>query len=192
MTSTPRNPGSRTLGLAALAIVAGLALASCASGPTTPTESDEPQPSASSSSSASSGADGLEYPMFYDPSMLDQWAGARDDLEAGLDGFASDCTAQASNESDDCHAALFDLLGQVNGLKQLWFTFDNSEWDGGEYSGLEALKPTRDATLVASESGSAWSGSCAAAGGSEECVALAEAFLGDLDTLGADFAAWTR
>lgn len=189
MTFTPR-----TLGLAALTIVAGLALAACASGPSTPTGSDEPQPSTTSSSSSGSsgGADGLDYPMFYDPSMLDQWAGARDDLQAGLDGFAGDCTAQDSNETEDCHAALFDLLRQVNGLKQLWLTFDNSEWDSGDYTGLEALKPTRDATLVASTSGSEWSGSCAAAGGSEECVALAEVFLGHLDQLGTAFAAWPR
>jgi hypothetical protein len=36
------------------------------------------------------------------------------------------------------------------------FAFDNGDWESGEYSGLVALKPTRDATLAASNSGSAW------------------------------------
>jgi hypothetical protein len=179
------------LGGAAIASVSVLLLASCGGAPaTTSDESSDPQPSVSASASGSGGAADLDYPMFYDESMLGQWADARDSLTSGLDAFAADCTAQDTNESDDCHAALFDLLRQVNGIKQLWLTFDNSDWDGGTYSGLEALKPTRDATLVASESGSAWSGSCAAAGGNEECVAEAEVFLGDLDTLGTAFAAW--
>lgn len=189
MTSTRRIPS--LLGALATAVAAAAILAACAGqGPATTEGSDpQPTPTADSGQNGQSAAD-LDYPMFYDASMLDQWSAARDELATGTADFEGSCSADETATSDDCHAALVDLLRQVNGLKQLWLAFDNSEWDSGDYSGLEALKPTRDATLAASESGSDWSGTCAAASGNEACPPLAADFLGELDALNQAFAGW--
>ncbi len=174
----------------AIASVALLAACGAPSGPAS--EPDEPSPSASADSGQS--AADLEYGLFYDESMLDDWASARDSLAENTAAFEADCTIETANDaSTECSAALFDLLREVNGVKQLWLTFDNSEWDDSSLTGLAALKPTRDATLVASDSGSAWSGSCSTSFESTpECVTLAEQFLTDVKAVNSAFAAWPK
>jgi hypothetical protein len=186
-------PARSTFVLPAVTLAVLLALTGCGSA-TPSTGASDPGPAATSgpAPSGETAAD-LEYPMFFEDSMLDTWDGHRTQLADQHAAWLAECTvADADDPDGDCKAGLQELLVTVNTLKQDWFAFDNGDWDSGEYSGLEALRLTRDATLVASESGATWSGSCLYAGGSDECTAAAETFLADVDALDSAFAEWPR
>lgn len=178
---------ARAAALGALILLPAL-LVGCA---TAAPDVDEPVPGETSAPPAGGGADDLDYGIFFEPAMLDEWAGQRDALAAATEDWNASCEpADTSDPNGDCNLDLQQLLRDVNDLKQTWQTFDNSEWDDTSLSGMVALKPTRDATIAASESGGAWSGDCAYAEGGDDCIEAAGAFVGDLETLNTEFAAW--
>lgn len=139
------------------------------------------------------GADELDYPFGVDTAWLDALDADRAELAAASGDWYASCTvSQAVDPAHPCDIALLELLKSVNGLKGQWFAYDDSDWQSGEHSGLEALAPTRAATATASQSGSDWADLCTYVAGNEECPDLAESFLLDLDALNQTFAEWQR
>jgi hypothetical protein len=191
MDVTSRNRTALAIA-ATLAVAATILLAGCAGGEP-PAGSADPGSTPSAGAPSGATAADLDCPLFYEESMLDTWDGLRTSIADQTTAWQADCTVESTDDpAGDCNAALFELLRTVNGLKQAWLAFDNSDWDSGEFSGLIALDPTRDATTVASTSGSAWSGSCTTVAGNPACADLVDAFVADLDGLNASFAQWRR
>lgn len=177
----------RAAALGALLLVPAL-LVGCAGG--APDVAD-PTPDQTDAPPSGPNAADLDYGLFFEPEMLDDWAAQRDALATQADAWAAACEpADTVDPNGECNLDLQQLVRDVNGLKQTWLTFDNSEWDDTSLSGMVALKPTRDATLAASESGGTWLNDCAYSTGGEECTAEAEAFVSDVEALNTEFAAW--
>ena len=149
----------RALVLAAIA--ASLLLAGCSSPSPSPAESGGTTPVPPSEPTVVSLAD-LEFP-YESSDWLDTLDANRAVLVDWNETYVADCTADLAGSADspECTEGILTGLQAVNGVKTSFdFSFDNADWDGGAYSGLVALAPTRDAIQTASDSGSAFIDSC--------------------------------
>lgn len=110
--------------------------------------------------------------------------------------FSESCTAELAGSADspDCTEGMLVGLQSVNAIKTSFdFSFDNADYDSGDYSGLTALVPTRTAVQTASDSGSEFIDTCyyvPGGDGSGACVGTAQAFLDDVDAVVAELATW--
>jgi hypothetical protein len=177
--------------LAVLAAAAAtLLLAGCTPSAPAPTDST-PTPTAAPVVSLGD----LEYP--YDsPETLDSLATARADLETFYGDYIGSCTAAdaASGEQDDCLEGLLTTLQKVNGVKTV---FDFSPWGpddfaSGDFSGLNALKPTVDAIQAASDTGSDVIDHCYYVPGGDGCEAEVQGFLDSTEAAIGAMESWER
>ena len=183
--------------LVLVAIAASLLLAGCSAASPSPTDpssdpSSDPAPAPSEPTVVSLAE--LEFP-FESSDWLDTLDANRAALVEWNESYAADCTAElaGSAESPDCTEGILTGLKAVNGVKTSFdFSFDNADWDGGAYSGLVALSPTRDAIQVASDSGSAFIDTCYYVPGQDGCVATGQKFLDDVAAAVEVTATWER
>lgn len=175
------------------AIAATLLLAGCSS-PSTPDPADPGGPTTAPEPTVVSLSE-LDFP--YD--STDWIAAIGENRQAVLDwqeSFSADCTAELAGSADspDCTEAMLTGLQAINAVKTSFdFSFDNGDYDSGDYSGLTALVPTRTAVQTASDSGSDFIDTCyyvPGGDGSGACVAPAQTFLDDVDAVVAKLATW--
>jgi hypothetical protein len=136
----------------------------------------------------------LEFPI-ESGDWLDSLDANRSVLVDWNETYGADCTADLAGSADspDCTEGILTGLQAVNGVKTSFdFSFDNADWDGGAYSGLVALAPTRDAIQTASDSGSAFIDTCYYVPGQEGCAAKAQTFLDDAAAAVEVTATWER
>jgi hypothetical protein len=175
------------------AIAASLLLAGCSAASPSPVEtSGDPAPAPSEPTVVSLAE--LEFPF-----ESGDWLDGLDENRAALvewnESYAADCTAELAGSADsaDCTEGILTGLKAVNGVKTSFdFSFDNADWESGDYSGLVALAPTRDAIQTASDSGSDFIDTCYYVPGQDGCVAKAQAFLDDAAAAVEVTATWER
>lgn len=173
------------------AAAATLVLAACSSptpAPVDPDPTTAPEPTVTSLA-------GLDF-----PNGLTEWlaplAEHKAELIAWHDQFSNDCTAELAGSADspDCTEGMLTGLKAVNAIKTDFdFNVSDDDWASGEFTGLEALASTHDATLAASGSGSDFVDTCyyvPGGDGSGACVAPAQTFLDDVDALVVELATW--
>ena len=134
------------------------------------------------------------------PNGLTEWLGPLDahkgELLAWRAQFGADCAAEmaGSAESPDCTESMLTGLKAVNAIKTDFdFNIGEADWDSGEYSGVDALKSTRDTILTASGSGSDFIDTCyyvPGGDGSGTCVETARTFLDDVEAVATELATW--
>jgi hypothetical protein len=128
----------------------------------------------------------LSYPVLIDPeTSVPRWRELGEDFSAQLAAWDAACSPEEILDDDACREDLAAFITTVNSVNQEWLSMDNSEWDSGDYSGLVALEPTRDATIAARASYEEWGGSWA-----DDAPAEATAFHTDLTALDEAFTAW--
>jgi hypothetical protein len=134
----------------------------------------------------------LDYPFLVEPeTAIPSWRSRADLLEGQLLAWNAECTPADATYGTPCTTALDHIRLTVGDIFQQWWALDDANWESGEFSGLVALKPTRDATLAARDSGRAWAEACEGIhADAEECEAGATAFHADVTTLSAAFSAW--
>lgn len=180
----------RALVLAAAA--ATLVLAACSSPAPDPVD---PGPSESPSEPTVVSLSELEFP-FDGENFAASLVDGKAQLQDWRDTFAADCTAELAGSADspDCTESMLTGLQKVNGIKTTFdFSYDNADWDSGDYSGLVALADTREGVQVPSASGSEFIDTCyyvPGGDGSGECVATAQTFLDDVDGFLQIMASW--
>ena len=164
----------------AATVLAPVLLAGCASAPT------DPIPVEQDGGTGATDPLTLSYPPLTDAATaVPRWRGLGEDFSEQLASWDAACVPADVATDDACDAGLDLLVATVNGIHQEWWALDNANWESGEYSGLVALTPTRDATLAAKESGGALS-----CDSDDFCVAAAEAFHADPTALDGAFTAW--
>ena len=128
----------------------------------------------------------LDYPVLTEPATaVPRWRDLGEQLSEKLATWESDCPDVDVVNDDACRVGLVSFVVDVNAIHNEWLSLDDSNWESGEYSGLVALEPTRDATLAARASYEVWGGSW-----SSDAPAEAEAFHADLTALDEAFTAW--
>jgi hypothetical protein len=173
------------------AVAAGLLLAGCSSPSPDPAE---PTPDAPEEPTVVTLSE-LDFP-FDAEGFVGGLADAREGFEGWYDAYFAECSAEDAGgaASPDCTEGVLTGLQQVNAIKTVFdFSYDNADWDSGEYSGLEALVGTRDQTQTASDAGSDFIDTCyyvPGGDGSGTCVGTAQAFFDEVDALAAELQTW--
>jgi ABC-type glycerol-3-phosphate transport system substrate-binding protein len=174
------------------AISATLLLAGCSAPTPDPAEPGDPS-SAPSEPTVVSLAE-LDFP-YESSDWLDSLDANRTTLADWNETYPVDCTAELAGSADsaDCTEGILTGLQAVNGVKTSFdFSFDSADWDSGDYSGLVALAPTREAIQTASDSGSEFFDTCYYVPGQEGCVEKAQTFLDDTAAAVEIMATWER
>jgi hypothetical protein len=128
----------------------------------------------------------LSYPVLIDPrTAVPQWRALGEDFTQQLADWDAACVPSEILDDEACREDLAAFITTVNAFNQQWLSMDNSEWESGDYSGLVALEPTRDATIAARASYEQWGGSW-----SDDAPAEAAVFHADLTALDDAFTAW--
>jgi hypothetical protein len=159
------------------AAAATLLLAGCT--PSAPAPADGGDSTPTPTTPAVVSLSDLEF-SYDSPETLDSLVDSRTELETEWIDYSAVCTAAdaASGEQGQCLEGILGTLKAINGVKTV---FDFSPWSdddfaSGDYTGLEALKPTKDAIQAASDNGSDVVDHCYYVPGGDGCEAEVQGF----------------